>query len=77
MNRLIGLALATVVLSSLLAGCADRRYDRDRYSSRDYPSGTYDRTSPSRTADPTRPSSSVGEGVREGVREGISEVTRP
>ena len=76
MNRLIGLAVASVVLTGLLAGCADRRYDRDRYS-RDYPSGTYDRTSPSRTVDPTTPSTSVGEGVREGVREGISEVTRP
>ena len=59
------------VLIGLLAGCADRRYDRDSsyYGDRDYPRGSTYRN--------TTTDAPVRQGVREGVREGVRDTINP
>jgi hypothetical protein len=59
--------VATVLLSGLVAGCAQSRYDRDPYyGDRDYRSST-----------PATPGSAVRQGIREGVREGVADTVAP
>ena len=68
MNKLslTGLAV-TVLVSGLIAGCAQSRYERDPYyGDREY-----------RSTAPSTPGSAVRQGIREGVREGVRDTVSP